>query len=64
MLGIHLWSEQRVKEVIAICHENGVLIDWFLFNAKTLRLAPPLIIGNGEINKVCKIILKALDEAS
>jgi acetylornithine/N-succinyldiaminopimelate aminotransferase len=64
MLGIHLGSEQRVKEVIAICHENGVLIDWFLFNAKTLRLAPPLIIGNGEINKVCKIILKALDEAS
>lgn len=64
MLGIHLGTEQRVKEVIAICHENGVLIDWFLFNAKTLRLAPPLIIGNGEINKVCKIILKALDEAS
>ena len=62
MLGVHLGSEKRVKHVIAICHQNGVLIDWFLFNASALRIAPPLIIGNGEINKVCKIILKALDE--
>jgi 4-aminobutyrate aminotransferase-like enzyme len=37
------------------------LIDWFLFNDKALRIAPPLIITEGEIKKVCKIITDSLE---
>lgn len=60
MLSVHLGNEKLVQDVIATCFEKGVLIDWFLFNAKALRIAPPLIIEEGEIKKVCKVILEAL----
>lgn len=62
MLGVHLGDAKRVQEVIAICFEKGLLIDWFLFNDKALRIAPPLIITEGEIKKVCKIITDSLDD--
>ncbi len=60
MLAIHLGDEKLVLDVIIKCFENGLLIDWFLFNAKALRIAPPLIITEGEIKKVCGIIIDAL----
>lgn len=61
MLGAHLGDEKLVQEVIAKCFEKGLLIDWFLFNDKALRIAPPLIITEGEIKKVCKIITDSLE---
>ena len=60
MLGVHLGDEKLVQKVISQCFENGLLLDWFLFNDKALRIAPPLIITEGEIIKVCKIIQSAL----
>ncbi len=64
MLAIHLGDEKLVQDVIIKCFEGGLLIDWFLFNAKALRIAPPLIITEGEIKKVCKIIQSALPPKS
>jgi acetylornithine/N-succinyldiaminopimelate aminotransferase len=61
MLGVHLGDEKTVQDVIAKCYEKGLLIDWFLFNDKALRIAPPLIITEGEIKKVCKIITDSLE---
>ncbi|MCB9252723.1 MAG: aspartate aminotransferase family protein [Flavobacteriales bacterium] len=63
LLSLDLGSEQKVQKVINICFEKGLLIDWFLFNAKALRIAPPLIIKEGEIKKVCKIILDAIEQS-
>ena len=60
MLAVHLENESIVQSMIAACFEKGLLIDWFLFNAKALRIAPPLIITEGEIKKVCKIITEVL----
>lgn len=60
MLGVHLGNEKLVLEVILKCFAKGLLIDWFLFNDKALRIAPPLIITEGEIKKVCKIITDSL----
>lgn len=60
MLGIHLKSEQKVLETVEKCKQNGLLIDWFLLNSSALRIAPPFIITEGEIKKVCKIIVEAL----
>ena len=62
MLSVDLGSEQRVQNVIAYCLEKGVILDWFLFNSHSLRIAPPLIITPGEIKKVCNIIVEALGE--
>lgn len=49
-------------EVIKRCVKMGVITDWFLFNDKCLRIAPPLNIKEEEIRTSCKIILDVLDE--
>jgi len=42
--------------------EEGLLVDWFLFAANCLRIAPPLIISEEEINTACTIILDVLNK--
>jgi acetylornithine/succinyldiaminopimelate/putrescine aminotransferase len=51
------------KNVIDRCIEKGVITDWFLFAANSLRIAPPLIITAQQIEDVCKIILDSITEA-
>lgn len=40
--------------------EAGMLTDWFLFCDTALRLSPPLIINEKEIEKSCKILKSVL----
>jgi len=40
---------------------NGVFTDWFLFAANCIRLVPPLVISEQEIDKACATLLAALD---
>lgn len=49
-----------LKSVIDRCLETGLITDWFLFNDYSLRIAPPLIITEKEIETSCEIILNAL----
>ena len=42
--------------------ENGLLLDNFLFDSGSFRIAPPLTITYEEIDETCKRILKTLDE--
>ncbi|MBK8805371.1 MAG: aspartate aminotransferase family protein [Bacteroidales bacterium] len=48
------------KLIFEILNE-GVLIDFFLFNDNCLRLAPPLIITEEEVAEAIAIILRVLD---
>ena len=61
-LAVELDNFDILQEVIQICLKNGLLTDWFLFNNRSLRIAPPLIITENEIKWACETILKALDE--
>ncbi len=61
MLGVQLKSKERLHAVVDHCIANGVIIDWFLFAEDKLRIAPPLIITESQIKKVCKVIINALD---
>jgi acetylornithine/N-succinyldiaminopimelate aminotransferase len=54
-------SFETNKKVIDRCIEMGLLTDWFLFAASSLRISPPLIISREEIEKACAIILEACD---
>lgn len=63
MLSINLENEPRNKKVIQQCIENGVITDWFLHNDSKLRIAPPLIISEKEIESACNIILSAIANA-
>jgi 4-aminobutyrate aminotransferase-like enzyme len=40
--------------------QNGVFVDWFLFNDHSMRIAPPLTIGKTEIEIACEKILQAI----
>ncbi|MEO0877809.1 MAG: aspartate aminotransferase family protein, partial [Bacteroidota bacterium] len=41
-----------------------LITDWFLFNDRCLRIAPPLIITEEEIREACRIILEGVDALS
>lgn len=61
LLAVEFDSFETNKAIIDRCIENGVLTDWFLFNDKSLRIAPPLIITEQEIEMACKVILEAIN---
>lgn len=60
-LAVEFDSFETNKKVIDTCIANGVLTDWFLFAANSLRISPPLIITEEEIRRACSIIVAAID---
>ncbi len=61
MLAVELESFEQVEHVMKSCIEQGIIIDWFLYNLNALRIAPPLIITNDEIDRVCEVIVTSLN---
>lgn len=61
MMAVEFDSFNELKPIIDKAIEFGVVTDWFLFNDKSMRIAPPLIISEDEIKKACKKILQAID---
>jgi len=49
--------------VIGHCIENGLLVDWFLFCDRAMRIAPPLTINEQEIRNSCEMILNSINLA-
>lgn len=50
---------------LKVCHEcvqAGIVTDWFLFASDCLRIAPPLVITEAQIEHACGVILAALDK--
>lgn len=62
-LAVSFDSFETNKRVIDACIARGVLTDWFLFSAESLRISPPLVITEAEIRKACAIILEAIELA-
>lgn len=62
-LAVELESFERVQAVIKHCLEGGLVTDWFLFNSRSLRIAPPLIITGEQIRWACGVILEGLEKA-
>ncbi len=60
-LAIELSSFEQVQKVIRYCLRQGLITDWFLFNDRSLRIAPPLIITEPEIDQACAILIDGLD---
>ncbi|MEE9372135.1 MAG: aspartate aminotransferase family protein [Saprospiraceae bacterium] len=63
MMAVELTKRKYLKYVVNYTIENGALVDYFLFNDCSFRLAPPLIINEDQIRKGCKILLSAMDYA-
>ena len=61
LIAVEFESFEKNKQVIDYCIQRGLLTDWFLFAANCLRIAPPLIISEEEIERACGIVLDAID---
>lgn len=61
MLCIQLDNFNQVESVSKYCADKGIMIDWFLHCETALRLAPPLIISEQEIESACQVILEGIE---
>jgi acetylornithine/N-succinyldiaminopimelate aminotransferase len=62
LIAVEFNSEEFNKAVIQKTVAKGIITDWFLFNANSLRIAPPLVINKEEIKKACSVILEAIED--
>jgi acetylornithine/N-succinyldiaminopimelate aminotransferase len=60
MLAVELKGFDLNKKIIDRCIANGVITDWFLHCSNSMRIAPPLVITNKQIEQACEVILKAI----
>ncbi|MCP4459255.1 MAG: aspartate aminotransferase family protein [Cytophagales bacterium] len=63
MIAVEFESYDVLKLIIDRAMDSGVITDWFLFNDKSMRIAPPLTITNEEIKKACEVILLACEDS-
>jgi len=59
---IELENAQKVQDFIKAALKRGLIADWFLHCDYRIRIAPPLIITNKEIEEVGRIMMEAFDE--
>jgi acetylornithine/succinyldiaminopimelate/putrescine aminotransferase len=61
-MAFELKNRIRVKKLLPMLLENGILSNSFIFRFDSFRIAPPLIISEDEIKESAKIILNCLDK--
>jgi 4-aminobutyrate aminotransferase-like enzyme len=61
-MAVEIGEFEILRKVIRECLENGVVTDWFLFNDRSLRIAPPLTISEDEIRMACTVINRAVEK--
>lgn len=61
-MAVELLDFDQVQIVIQHCLQAGLITDWFLFNNRSLRIAPPLTITTEEIDWACATLLAGLDQ--
>ncbi|MGR3809664.1 aspartate aminotransferase family protein [Jiulongibacter sp. NS-SX5] len=64
MLAAEIGDFDFLLAVIQETIKNGVITDWFLYCDDSMRIAPPLIITDQEIEKACEVITSAIDQVS
>ena len=63
MMAVEPTNRKYLKHIVARAFHLGVVVDWFLFNNRSFRVAPPLIISMEELEGACDILLEAFDYA-
>lgn len=61
-MAVEFDSFETCKKIIDYCVEGGVITDWFLFTANSLRISPPLTISKESIHEACATILSACNK--
>ena len=60
LIAVEFESYETNKRVIDACIAAGVLTDWFLFAPHCMRIAPPLVITDEQIERACAVILNSI----
>ncbi len=63
MMAVELTKRKYLKHVVNKAMDNGVIVDYFLFNNRSFRLAPPLIYQEDELHEALDRLLEAIDYA-
>jgi len=61
-MAVEMENFDFIQAVIKGCLKRGVITDWFLFNDRSLRIAPPLIISEAQIDEACTVLLECMEE--
>ncbi len=62
MLAVELKPGHSLPNLIKLLQKNGLIVDQFLFNDRSFRIAPPLTITNKEILLAIDKVVISLDE--
>jgi len=63
MMAVELTKRKYLKHVVGQAYELGALVDYFLFNNRAFRLAPPLVYKMDELEAAMDIMVAALHYA-
>ena len=63
MMGVEVTKRKYLKHIVSKAFELGLIVDYFLFNNKSFRVAPPLIIDYIQLEVASNILLEAFDYA-
>lgn len=61
-LGVDLTQPENRNAFMKAALKNGFIVDWYLFQPATFRIAPPLTITDSEINEACIRLVKSLND--
>lgn len=61
LMAIELKSPDQLHNAVKACKKIGLLVDWFLFNDRSIRIAPPMVISDQEIVVMCGKLINVLD---
>jgi acetylornithine/succinyldiaminopimelate/putrescine aminotransferase len=61
LLAVEFESAVQCQRICHACVQAGMVTDWFLFAPNCLRVAPPLIITEQQIEDACKRLLEVID---
>ncbi len=61
MLGIELTDHSKMNDLMKAFHEHYLIVDRFLFNDTSFRIAPPLTITDDEVKVISETIFKVLN---
>lgn len=63
MLGLEVLNKELAEKLVDYCFKNQILLGWTLHSNTLIRLAPPLIITDEELQETVEIIKKGLRKA-
>ena len=64
MLAAIVETPELAAKVVLKCLDRGLILFFLLFEAKAMRITPPLTISDEELIAGCQLILEVIEEVS